>query len=177
MSPPVCHWRRMTQRGKRKHRPVFEQGGVEMLHKRLVFTVVFIFLVSCTMGGEVTSPHLVTTTEPQPVSTPTRHYQLQNQRLRRIKDCSIIDKLDSVERRLSKSCSNDTDCISRPYVDSLTNAVKCFRRDEPGLADYDYIFEVYRDKENNCPLSLGGAPYSEAYCRCIEGACTPILVE
>jgi len=86
---------------------------------------------------------------------------------------AILRASETIEETISKFCDNNDECESREYVGSLTNAVKCFSKENPVLADYDYAFELYR--ELDCPLSMGGAPYANAYCECIDGICTALL--
>jgi len=86
---------------------------------------------------------------------------------------AILRESETIEGTISKFCDSNDKCESREYVGSLTNAVKCFSKNDSGLIDYDYVFELYR--ELDCPLSMGGAPYSKAYCECVEGICTAIL--
>jgi hypothetical protein len=80
---------------------------------------------------------------------------------------------ENIEETISKVCDYDDDCESRGYIESLTNAVKCFSKNDPTIADYDYAFDLYR--ELDCPLSMGGAPYSNVYCECTDGICSSVL--
>ena len=89
--------------------------------------------------------------------------------------CVAISRAsESIEKGIEKFCTSNDDCESMGYVDSLTNAVKCFSKKAPNLPDYEYAFYLYR--ELDCPLNMGGAPYSKAYCECIEGNCKAILI-
>jgi hypothetical protein len=87
----------------------------------------------------------------------------------------LKNQADSLEKKISKYCESDSDCESRPYrIDSLSNAVNCFEIGDKYLKEYDSLYEAYRD--SNCPMNMGGAPYSEVSCKCIENECTPFLV-
>jgi hypothetical protein len=90
--------------------------------------------------------------------------------------CSAITRTsESIEKDISKFCNSNDDCESKEYVDSLTNAVKCFNKNDLSLSDYDYAFDLYRKLD--CPLNMGGAPYSKVYCECSNSICTAILVK
>jgi len=86
---------------------------------------------------------------------------------------AILRESENTEKSFSKFCNSNDDCISKNYIGSLTNAVKCFSKTEQGLVDYDYAFNLYR--ELSCGMSMGGAPYSAAYCECINSVCIATL--
>jgi len=89
--------------------------------------------------------------------------------------CDALRRVEEqIEDSISKYCDIDGDCIAKSYISSLSNGVKCFNKDAPGLADYDYLKQIYQDLE--CPMNLGGGQYSESYCDCVDNLCTPVLV-